>query len=226
MDADKAELARLAGEAYIARHRAAGLCFRCPSAAVPGKTLCATCAAEQSAYAKGRRAITNARQRAVRAERRQVNVCTDCASPVTEGHVKCLRHVETDRVRQVRLGTPRRVAADRSTCLWCRLPNKPGRAMCENHLAQARVNKARYRARRAAGEPKRKYIQRGLFIGPIQRRNYRRPGEFPKKTVTVVRVVTVVPTVAVAPMCECGKRQIMRGGSLCFGCAVLQRRAA
>lgn len=225
------EVQRKSSKDYVERHKADGRCVRCPAQAVPNRTLCPRCALQQATYVKGRRKENNARQRTVRLERRAAGQCTDCGLPAALDHTKCMLHVEADRARVDRYREanprPRKAKIAHETCLWCSDPPRAERSMCDKHLQQAKVNKALYRARRAAGMPKRSYIQRGLFIGPIQRRVRVGKSPLPRKKINEPMVNwSWQKSVDTAPLCSCGKHQVMRGGALCFGCARLIRSAA
>ena len=62
-----------------ARRRAAGLCTRCPERAAPGRTLCATCGAQNNALAYR-----------IRAAHAAAGMCHDCGKvPPEDGWRRC-----------------------------------------------------------------------------------------------------------------------------------------
>jgi hypothetical protein len=208
------EVQRRASRKYVEDHRASGICVRCPSPAVPSRTLCEPCAVLHREYVREHRAHYTERQRQIRAQRKELGLCPPCGSVAVTGQAKCARCLEGDRRRHAsQFGNNRPPKIAHLECLFCKLPPSPDRSMCGRHLEMGRKARALFRARRAAGLPKREYFPRGPFIGPIQQR--------PAKP-----AIQAIPLRDIAPVCSCGKHPVMRGGSHCFVCAVRMRRDA
>lgn len=91
-----------------AQRKADGLCIRCVNRAVPGRVVCAECAAKRREMYK---------------ERRRNGQCYMCLSPAEEGKTYCEKHL-----RQARRMSRRRKAA--GACPRCAAPPKPGRVHC------------------------------------------------------------------------------------------------
>lgn len=78
----------------IHRRKEQGICYRCNSPAVPGKTMCAKCA---------RKDLERKREKRIAAgcmpawERKELGICLRCNEKVVPGHGYCEKHLEEYR---------------------------------------------------------------------------------------------------------------------------------